>query len=256
MGGRLPLRRLGGPQTDGTGSTTPHNPHGSIGKRRPPLVRAPPARSRVFGRTLLTALRPRLDTHTGGGGTSARRPLRSLAFAPPPPAAPVRARPRRPVSPGCPPTERPGAPASQVGHAPRVTLRRLAPPVRQGRLRKLDFSNPPECPQLLAVTNEQLRNGARTVTADNILSSGYSARREGLSVAARAPGGSPSERAHREPRRPRPAEDAGPAAARFSPSPAAEATLRGTARAVRTAPERNRRPTWLILPVAYACLKD
>ena len=59
------------------------------------------------------------------------------------------------------------------------------------------------------------------------------------------------------PRRPRTPVLRRTAWSRRAPRPraaAAEATLREAARAAL--PERNRRPTWLILPVAYACLKD
>ena len=167
----------------------PQDPCRPNGKRRPPLARAPPARSRVFGRTLLAALRPRLSVATGGGGTSARRPLRSLAFASPPPAAPAqrdRDAPSVPVAlPRSAPALRRAAVGLQpAGDAPTPRLRRI----REGCLRRLVFSNPPECPQLLAVTNEQLRNGARTVTADNILSTRVQRKARGSSVAARAPG--------------------------------------------------------------------
>ena len=167
------------------------------------------------------------------------------------------ARPRRPVSPSRPSTERPSAPASR-GRPPACWRRSVAAlrRIREGCLRRLDFSNPPECPQLLAVTNEQLRNGARTVTADNILSTRVQRKARGSSVAARAPGRL-AQREEKHLRRPRTLSCGGREAAGVALHPraaAVEATLRGAARAAL--PERNRRPTWLILPVAYACLKD
>ena len=72
------------PAATAGGSPTPR-PNGN---RRPPLARAPPAR-KCIGRTLLAACGPGYrGASTGGGGTSARRPLRSPVFAPPPPSPP------------------------------------------------------------------------------------------------------------------------------------------------------------------------
>ena len=104
---------------------------------------------------------------------------------------------------------------------------------------------------------KQLRNGARTVTADNILSTRVQRKARGSSVAARAPGqarpageGAPAPASYHSP-----AEDARRRRCFLSPSRRGRGNPPGRG-AGRVLSERNRRPTWLILPVAYACLKD
>ena len=180
----------------------PQDPCRPIGKRRPPLVRAPPARSRVFGRTLLTALRPRLST--GGGGSSARRPLRSLAFASPPPAAPAQRDRDAPSHPVALPRSAPALRRAAVGLQHLLEMLRRRASAGSAKAASGDsFSR-----TLQSVRSswrsrtKQLRNGARTVTADNILSTRVQRKARGSSVAARAPGRL-TQREKEHPRRPR-----------------------------------------------------
>ena len=134
---------------------------------------------------------------------------------------PRSARPRRPVSPSRPSTERPSAPASRGRPpAPLEMLRRRASAGSAKAASGDSFSR-----TLQSVRSswrsrtKQLRNGARTVTADNILSTRVQRKARGSSVAARAPGRL-AQREEKHPRRPRTLSCGGrEASRRCSPSP-------------------------------------
>ena len=218
-------------------------------------MRAPPARSRVFGRTLLTALRPRFTVHW-------RRRNQRAEASPEPrlrvPSAgrPRSARPRRPVSPSRPSTERPSAPASRGRPpAPLEMLRRRASAGSAKAASGDSFSR-----TLQSVRSswrsrtKQLRNGARTVTADNILSTRVQRKARGSSVAARAPGRL-AEREKEHPRRPRtsPAEDARLPGVASSPSRRGRGNPpgRGAGRALGAEQE-----AYLVDPASSICLSQ
>ena len=212
----------------------PQDPCRPNGKRRPPLVRAPPARSRVFGRTLLTALRPRFTVHW-------RRRNQRAEASPEPrlrvPSAgrPRSARPRRPVSPSRPSTERPSAPASRGRPPARWRSSVAAPPPDPRRL-------PPETrflepSRVSAAPGGHERNSCATGPGPSPLITsfrlGYSARREGR-PSQRAPPGRLAQREKEHPRRPRTTVLRRTRGAGVASSPraaAVEATLRGAARA-------------------------
>ena len=211
-----------------------------------------PRRPHLGARTVDAARRQRPRKTQVGEEPSARRTLRSLSSAPPR-RPPGRARPRRPVSPSGTPTERPKAvparPASVLGRSIAVAggVGRKAPP----EARFLE----PSGLSLLAPgdSNEQLRNGAGQPPLITSFRLGYSVRRDGRPSQCTPPGtrrGPCLPRCHLRTRR-RAAGWRGPDTKRV---PRWQPPGDGARRTQN--PGRNRRPTWLILPVAYACLKD
>ena len=214
------------PNTDQTWSADPRAPHRPTGNRSPPLARAPPAIT-LGGR----CLQPAGPTRRGGLCTERRPSLR----APPRPTPAERDR-DAPSAHSGPPTGRPRLRPPLA--SPRGTLRRRSGRLRR-RARRLFFSNPSTASRTPATDPTRWKRGRGR-------SSSVTRPRPGYEVDCRSRPSSTRRRGHR-------------AAPGFGPAWRHEVRCRAPRAAGAppwAAPPGNRRPTWLILPVAYACLKD
>ena len=211
-----------------------------------------PAGTLVYRADAARRLRPRLTWWRNQRAEASPEPrLRATS------AGLSSARPRRPVSPSCPSTERPSAPASSVG----LQSAGGAPMPAAGTSR-----HPPET-RFLEPSRVSAAPGGHERTAAQrgpdrrrwqILSTRVQRKARGtVRRSARPRAAHPAGR--RAPRRPARQSCGGQRGACVLSAP--EPPRRGNppghgASRLSKPPGRNRRPTWLILPVAYACLKD